>query len=220
MSARALGRGGWLTLALSNLVLAGTGGLSLLLALRRVYAIAKTAPDRCSEGSVLVVFGMRLRGEAVAPDYARRLERALALYRMGHTQRILLVGGRTGRGDISEAHAGRAYLTARGLPDEALVLEDQSRHTLENLQRARSIISQGDSIRVALVSNRYHLARVQALAHGLSMGHELCGAEAHWQGSAPAILRLVGEAYYLHWYWIGRAWTRATFNRADLERIT
>lgn len=219
--ARQLGMGwdGLAMLALSNLLLLATLGLSGLWLLRRVWRIARAAPVAGVHGDWVVVLGARLIHDQVAPGYARRLRRAAALYQANPQRRILLVGGHTG-GSVSEAERGREFLLGLGLPAARLFIEDQSLNTLDNLRQARQLLA-GDGARpFVLVTSRYHLARSQALARGLDLQPVLCAAEDRLHLDPWTLWRLGLEAWYLHWYEVGRAWSRWTRNRHSLARIT
>ena len=219
--ARQLGMGwdGLAMLALSNLLLLATLGLSGLWLLRQVWRIARDAPVAGVDGDWIVVLGARLIHDQVAPGYARRLRRVAALHQADPRRRILLVGGHTG-GSVSEAERGREFLLELGLPAASLFIEDQSLNTLDNLRQARRLLA-GDRVRpFVLVTSRYHLARSQALARGLDLQPVLCAAEDRLRLKPWTLWRLGLEAWYLHWYEVGKAWSRWTRNRHSLARIT
>ena len=214
-----MGWDGLAMLALSNLLLLATLGLSGLWLLRRVWRIARDAPVAGVDGDWIVVLGARLIHDQVAPGYARRLRRVAALHQADPRRRILLVGGHTG-GSVSEAERGREFLLELGLPAASLFIEDQSLNTLDNLRQARRLLA-GDRVRpFVLVTSRYHLARSQALARGLDLQPVLCAAEDRLRLKPWTLWRLGLEAWYLHWYEVGKAWSRWTRNRHSLARIT
>ena len=219
--ARQLGMGwdGLAMLALSNLLLLATLGLSGLWLLHRVWRIARDSPVAGMEGDWIVVLGARLIHDQVAPGYARRLRRAAALYHADPRRRVLLVGGHTGS-SVSEAERGREWLFGLGLPAASLFVEDQSLNTLDNLRQTRRLLG-GDGARpFMLVTSRYHLARSQALAHGLDLQPVPCAAEECLYLNPRTLWRLGLEAWYLHWYEVGKVWSRWTHNRHNLARIT
>jgi uncharacterized SAM-binding protein YcdF (DUF218 family) len=216
----ALGADGLLTLLLSTLVLTATFGLSLGWALRHVVRTARRAPAMAPAGSMLVVLGMRLGRGAMTGDYARRLERAISLFRNDNSRVILVVGGCTGASDTSEAATGRDYLIAHGVHAEQIHIEDASRHTLENLRNVRCLMKSIDSDRFTIISSRYHLARSRIIAQGLGMNPDLCGAEDAFRLELAGLPRLLLEAFYIHWYYTGSIWSRLTRNRNSLERIS
>jgi uncharacterized SAM-binding protein YcdF (DUF218 family) len=216
-----LGVEGFWTLGLSNLLLLATGGLSGLSVSIWVYHIAKSASCQTTSNGHRIVFGQRLSREGqVTRDYVDRLERAKFSLLQSPENRILIVGGNPCSNALSEAQAGRDYLIAQGVPSEQIGLEDQSRHTLENLQRVRLVLSSVNQPPVILISNRYHLARLQAIATGLGLRSELCAAETHWQLTRKTLWQLVKEAYLLHWYYVGKYWAQLTRNVKMLKRIT
>ncbi len=216
---RSLGADGIGTLLLSGLLLLASGGVSLLVPLYRVIRTARLTPSAGCEPMAVAVFGKRLRNEQPDKEFCERLERACALYRSGHAESILLLGGFTGGARLSEAAAGADYLHRKGVPLHLLHQEDRSRHTLENLAHARALLA-APTRSLLLVTNRYHLARCSTLANGFGLAHRLCAAEERLNWSAGLTLRLAGEAFYLHWYWVGKNWSRLTRNRRSLERIS
>lgn len=216
---RGMGWDGLTMLVLSNLVLLATAGMSGLWMLHRVWRVARNTPFAGVESDWVVVLGARLLHDRVAPGYARRLRRAAELYRADPRRRILLVGGQTG-GSVSEAERGEEFLRECGLPASALFIEDQSLNTLDNLRRARHLFPELRERPFVLVTSRYHLARSAVLARGLELQPVPCAAEERLRLYPGMIWRLVLEAYYLHWYAVGRAWSRRTGNRHSLARIT
>ena len=206
-------------LALSNLVLLATAGLSGLWTLYRVWRIARDTPFAGVKGDWIVVLGARLLHDQIAPGYARRLHRAAALHHVDPRRRILLVGGHTG-GSASEAERGREFLCGLGIPMSHVFIEDQSLNTLDNLRHARQLLAEIRERPFVLVTSRYHLARSEVLARGLDLRPVLCAAEDRLRLNPLTLWRLVLEAYYLHWYAVGKVWSRWTRNRHSLARIT
>ena len=222
-----LGPDGAATLGLSLLVVAATGGLSLLAALVQVLHVGWTAPDgvqpdappaAASPARQIVVLGRRLdaRGRPGAAFQAR-LGRALALWRAAGPVEIVVLGGRARGAATSEAAAGRAWLLARGVPEAAIRVEDRSRHTLENLRCYRAGFAVAGTPAL-LVSSRVHLARVRLMAQGLALPHRLCAAEAR-RAAALRLPDLLVEAFFVHWYRVGRGFARQTGNARMLRRI-
>ena len=214
-----LGWDGLAMLLLSNLVLLATAGMSGLWWLHRVWRIARDAPFAGVEGDWVVVLGARLIHDQVAPGHTRRLRRAAALYQADPRRRILVVGGHTG-GSVSEAERGREFLRGLGIPASRLFIEDQSLNTLDNLRHARRLLAEDRARPFVLVTSRYHLARSQALARGLNLQPVLCAAEERLRLNPLLLWRLILEAWYLHWYAVGKAWSRWTRSRHSLARIT
>lgn len=215
---QALGRGAATTLALSTAIMLLSMGLSWLAVLGRTLYVARRAPAEGQHCDALLVLGLQLRGGAITDDYVLRLERARLLLGRRYAARVLLLGGRADYGaGVSEAAAGRDYLLGKGVAAERVRLEDRSRNTLENLQHGRALLTAGE--RVTLISNRYHLARCQALARALGLQYRLCAAEPRWSWRPASLLKAVQESVHLHWLYTGRAWARLTADPRLLSKL-
>jgi len=216
----AVGADGLFTLMLSTIVLVATLSLSLIWPFRHVVRTARNAPVAVPPGSMLVVLGKRLVNGEVTSDYAARLDRAGKLYSEDNKHSILIVGGFTGDAVVSEAAAGSEYLVHRGVRAAQILVEDASRHTLENLRNARSLLQSSGYESFAIITSRYHLARSRNIAQGLGMNLNLCGAEDEFRLQAAGLPRLLLEACYIHWYYTGAIWSRLTRSKKSLERIS
>jgi len=215
-----LGPGG-----LASFLLAATGSVVLLglpvgWRLRRV--LREAGGDPIEPADLILVLGRRLEGDRPTPVFEARLAHAADLWRRGLAPRILVAGGPTGRASRSEAEAGRAWLLAEGVPAGALLVEDQSQHTLENLFHVRATLRAEGWRDLILVSDGLHLARAGALAEGLGLGFRRSPApdDPLPRGSLAWYRRAVMEAFLLHWYHTGLAYSRLIGSRRQLERVT
>ncbi len=211
--------GAW-TLCLSCLLIGATLGLSWLAMMLYVVFLAALSKANVSARDWIVVLGKRLLGSAVTREYATRLRRAELLYRDNPGARIMLLGGHTSEGPFTEAQQGRHFLLQRGIPAEVIQVEEQSLHTLENLQNVRQLVQSSVEQPIVLISSRYHLARSHILADGMGLQHRLCAAEDSLSWSPALLRRLLVESFYLHWYWVGRIWSTLLRNQKSLERIS
>lgn len=135
-------------------------------------------------------------GGQPSPALRRRAEKAAALYHAGEVAAIVGTGGH-GRHPPSEAEVIRDVLTAAGVPESAVTLEDRSRTTRENLAFARALLPPDEP--VLIVSDFWHLPRARLIA--LRLGLNTRTARADLAGSAPhRVLRLMlREAGALVW---------------------
>ncbi len=151
--------------------------------------------------------------------YMQRIQRAIHCLQQQPELNILVVGGLTAGATISEAEAGRQVLLKAGIAAERITLEDKSQHTLDNLKCARKLLSDQQLLPV-FISNRFHLPRVHVLAKGFHIKHYLCAAEDKLPTNMKTFLRLVLESLYIHWYYVGKAFSHITGIRHMLDRIT
>lgn len=210
-----LGAEGAVTALLSLLVIGVSLGISLLLVARQVWRIAVAAPATAAPAGRALVLGNRLRIAAPGAVYRARLTRAARLAAADPGLVLVVLGGVTRAGLPSEAAAGRDLLIALGVAPQRIVIEDSSRHTLENLRAFRAHFASGARPDL-LVTSRLHLARSLRMAEGLGLALLPCGAE---DAARLQLLGLLREAFFLHWYRVGEAYAVATRNRAMLARI-
>ena len=129
---------------------------------------AATASGRLADA--IVVLGAAQYAGRPSPVLQARLDHALSLYQRGLAPYLVLTGGK-GDGDTqSEAGAGRRYLRQRGVPDSAMLYEDEGRTTFSSMQHAADTLARVQARAVLLVSDPFHMLRLSLLArlHGLS----------------------------------------------------
>jgi uncharacterized SAM-binding protein YcdF (DUF218 family) len=208
------------TLILSLLAGALTLGLSHLIFYYRIRKRALLCNHICSKHSAIVVPGHRLENRSISAEYKCRLDRSATIYfesvkctHSGNTV-IRIIGGRPQHG-LSEAQAGKQYLIRKGIAGVDISLEEKSTNTLENLKHSRDWFADFDE--VVLVTNRYHLERLQTLASGLNLKIHPCAAE---ESVDLPLNKLLTETLFLHWYWVGRIYATLTRNHRMLDKIT
>jgi uncharacterized SAM-binding protein YcdF (DUF218 family) len=205
-------------------LLAFVGSLGLLYVAHfiRVWRIATGSPVRTKAPRTLLVFGRKLVGGQLESDFISRLDRARDSALEGLAPRVLLLGGRSDGGPLSEAEAGQRWLHGNGWPTAVpLMLEQESVDSLENLRHARDILRrEGGVPAVALVTSRYHLARCLYLARCLAFEATPVAAEPAFPGGYRYVRRMALEAGYLMWIDMGYRWARFTGNQRVVARLS
>lgn len=214
------GPGGISSLVIALAVGALGLGLPVLWRMRRVLAAAAGEPSRPAEA--ILVLGRLLESDRPSAVFVARLEHAAALWREGFAPRIVVAGGLTGKASRTEAEAGREHLIATGVPPEAIWTEEHSQHTLENLFYVRATLRERGMSSLLLVSDPLHLARAATMARGLGLAVACSPAPG-----CPPRRRSVGwwvraakEAFLLHWYHCGIAYSRLIGSERQLARVT
>jgi len=205
-----LGPHGVLTLLLSNLLIISTLGISLCWQWLKTFRLARDSRPDAGDATTLIVLGMRLQENKPAQDFKARLDRAVSLYKKAAHRKIYILGGLTGRSNISEARSGADYLLKNGVAKDGIHEEGSSRHTFENLVCVRDLLITRQTKKPVIISNRYHLARCQAFANELKLEHSLCAAEEKFKPGISVLWKLTVEAYYLHWFEVARFWSSIT----------
>ncbi len=125
----------------------------------------------------IVVHGAGLMGDRPTPLLAGRLDRALELWeRQGRVAKIVVSGGRGPDEAVSEASAMHRYLAEKGVPEDALIDEDRSTNTMENLMFSKAImegrsgrLAEGATWRCAVVTSDFHVFRCAEYARKLGI---------------------------------------------------
>lgn len=115
-----------------------------------------------------VVLGAALKGEKPGPALRERLDLACRLYKEGRVRKLVLSGGAPNR-KRSEAEVMKRYLTERGVAEEALLLEDRSTNTAENLAFVRPILIEHGIRDVYLITHDFHMYRALRCARRIGV---------------------------------------------------
>jgi uncharacterized SAM-binding protein YcdF (DUF218 family) len=122
------------------------------------------ARDKARESDAIVVLGAAQYVGRPSPVLRARLDHALDLWQRGLAPTLIFTGG-MGVGDTtSEAAVSRNYALQHGVPDTAILMENEGRTTRESLA-AVSAIMHGRQMRTAiLVSDPFHMLRLRILS--------------------------------------------------------
>ena len=112
---------------------------------------------------------------------AGRLDKGIELWRRQDKRgRIVVSGGQGADEVVSEAAAMHAYLVRNGVPAEAILDEDRSTTTMENLRYSRDLIdslAQGSPYRCVVVTSDFHVFRCVEYAHKLGIAADGVGSK-------------------------------------------
>jgi SanA protein len=122
----------------------------------RMYSDVTQVPGRYT-GIVLGAYAPDGVPSQILED---RLKTALALYRAGKVQRLLLSGDH-GREGYDEPNAMRAWLQAAGVAAADLFLDHAGFRTLDTMARAREVFEVKDAV---VITQEFHLPRALFLA--------------------------------------------------------
>jgi uncharacterized SAM-binding protein YcdF (DUF218 family) len=125
--------------------------------------------DDLRHGDAIVVLGAAQYDGRPSPVLAARLDHAAALWKAGVAPRIVVTGGKQPGDRFTEAQAGAAYLHAHGVPDAAILREVQGKSSWESLQAAARFLKVDHVVKVTLVSDPYHSARIVDIAEELGL---------------------------------------------------
>src|SRR5262249_8657414 len=108
------------------------------------------------------------------PVLRARLDHAYELYKRQLAPRIMTTGGAGGDAVFTEGGVGRSYLTARGVPAEAIIAETESESTVASTAMAGEIMTRMGLHSVIVVTDGYHVYRVKKMLE--SQGFQVYGS--------------------------------------------
>jgi uncharacterized SAM-binding protein YcdF (DUF218 family) len=112
-------------------------------------------PRPAARGDAIAVFGAPVVDGLPSRELAGRLDYALALWRNGRAPEIVCLGGDEGPATM------QTHLLARGVPAEALRLDDGSRSTRDEIS---ALLRLAPGRRILAVSSPYHMLRIASEA--------------------------------------------------------
>jgi uncharacterized SAM-binding protein YcdF (DUF218 family) len=120
--------------------------------------------DQAKPAESIVVLGAAQYDGRPSPVLRARLDHAVDLWNHHLAQIVILTGG-TGVGDTtSEAAVGRRYVKRHGVPEGAILLENEGRTTRESLLAVSRILKSRGMKSAILVSDPFHMLRLWILS--------------------------------------------------------
>jgi uncharacterized SAM-binding protein YcdF (DUF218 family) len=120
--------------------------------------------DEARPAQAIVVLGAAQYAGRPSPVLKARLDHALNLWNR-HLANLLILTGGTGTGDItSEAAVGRNYARKHGVPDSAILVENEGRTTSESMRAVAGMLEVRGLQSALLVSDPFHMLRLRILA--------------------------------------------------------
>ena len=151
-------------------VLLGVGGITAVFLLYAAYDVYRFAQrDEAQPTDAAIVLGAAVFGNRPSPVLRERINHAIQLYEDGLVTHIIFTGGSGGDGEATEAAVSAAYAMRQGVPQSAILLEEQSTNTRENLANAQQIGAEHQLESFLIVSTPFHMRRATLIAAELEM---------------------------------------------------
>jgi uncharacterized SAM-binding protein YcdF (DUF218 family) len=112
----------------------------------------------------IVVLGAAQYDGRPSPLFRARLDHAVELYEAGIAPRLILTGGKASGDRTTEAASARAYAIDHGVPTDAILMDENSRTTLESIRAVGALLRANDLDDAVFVSDRPHMLRVLRMA--------------------------------------------------------
>ncbi len=171
----------------------------------------------------VIVLGGGIDGDGV-PGYSnrRRVALAVTLLRDGRANALILTGGVDPRWPETPAAQLMAdYARSLGAPADALIIEDRSRSTFQNLRFALELAQTRGFERLALVTDAFHVERARWLAVWLGAPEIVPVAVAGLARTGPEtrVWSIVREAL-AWWFNLGKVAAWEAMELLDVDQQT
>lgn len=146
----------------------------------------------------IIVLGSGITSEEVPPLLKSRLDKAIEYFNKNPASKFILSGGQGHDEPVSEAFAMKKYLLSQNIPEEKIIMEDQSTTTYENMLFSKRLIEvdwassshQGKQEPVIIFStNNYHVLRARLYARRVHLKAEGVGAPTAFYFLPTALIR-------------------------------
>lgn len=147
----------------------------------------------------IIVLGSGLMGgNRVTPLLAGRIDRALKVYwRQADKKKkppMLIMSGGKGRDEqIAEGEAMKQYALEQGIPEDRILVEDQSENTYENMLFSRQLIESREAdmkhLHILFSTSNYHVFRAGLYARKAGLKAQGIGAKTKFYFWYNALLR-------------------------------
>jgi uncharacterized SAM-binding protein YcdF (DUF218 family) len=152
--------------------------LGLLVLVLAYFAVTTTlvatwmGKDERPRVDAIVVLGAAQYDGRPSAIYEARLEHAVDLWRDEVAPLLVFTGGKEPGDRFTEGGSGARWARERGVPASAVLTEERSRTTYQNLAGARQLLERrdpGGQHRIVVVSDPFHMFRAVRQADDLGM---------------------------------------------------
>jgi uncharacterized SAM-binding protein YcdF (DUF218 family) len=157
--------------------------------------------DQARMADCIIVLGSAIEGDRPSPVFEQRIRHGIHLYQQKLANRIIFTGGVGEQQAYSESQVATNYVQQHGIPKSAILIEETSRTTQQNLAQAQALMAKHHLRSAIIVSDPLHMKRALMMAHDLKI-HAVSSPTPTsmyrtWKTQSGFLLR---ELYFFHHY--------------------
>lgn len=150
-----------------------------------VSIVSYSKTDETCAADTAIILGAGADDNGVSPVFRERLRHGIWLYKEGYVKKLIITGGVGEGNENSDAYIGMQYVMSESVPAEAILIEETSTITEENLENAAAIMEEEELYDALIVSDPLHMKRAMLMA-------EDKGINAHSSPTATSMYRSTG----------------------------
>ena len=139
--------------------------ISLVVMIAAVGIFQYGKQDNKTPSDVAIVLGAATYDGEVSPVYRERIHHGIWLYENGYVDYLIMTGGVGEGNQTSDAFVAKQYAIEKGVPEQAILIEEQSTITEENLEHAKAIMDAHSMDAAIIVSDPLHMKRAMLMAN-------------------------------------------------------
>jgi uncharacterized SAM-binding protein YcdF (DUF218 family) len=182
----------WPYVLLAIALLLTTAGLYYAVSFWQVRSVGQS--DQAGPVDAIVVMGAAQYDGRPSPQLAARLDHAVDLWNQGLAPTVITTGGNLPGDRFTEAEASSSYLVERGVPTEAILLENSGSTSYESLESVGDMMAMRGLDTVLIVTDPYHALRSRLIAEELGMTSYVSPTPYSVVSGWSSLRRHLGEA--------------------------
>jgi uncharacterized SAM-binding protein YcdF (DUF218 family) len=182
----------WRWTLLAGVALAAFVVLYSLVSLWQVWSTGRS--DQARPVDAIVVLGAAQYDGRPSPQLAARLDQVVELWPQDLAPLVIVTGGNQPGDRFTEAEASANYLIDRGVPENAILLEDAGSTTYESLEDVAEILEARGLDSVLIVTDPYHALRSRLIAQEVGMVAYVSPTDTSVVTGVSSAKRQLGEA--------------------------
>lgn len=128
----------------------------------RIYSYSFEYNENKSD--VAIVLGAGTNEGKLSPVFKERINHSIFLYNKGVINKIIFTGGFGKDQRESDSQTAKNYVLENGIPENDVIIEEESNYTIENLEQSKHIMDSLGLRNALLVSDPLHMRRAMKIA--------------------------------------------------------
>jgi uncharacterized SAM-binding protein YcdF (DUF218 family) len=168
------------------------GMLYFLVSLLQVWSTGRT--DDAGPVDAIVVMGAAQYDGRPSPQLAARLDHVVEIWPSGVAPLVVVTGGNIPGDRFTEAEASAEYLIERGIPADAILLENTGSTSQESLTSVSEMLAARGLDDIVIVTDPYHALRSRLIAEEVGLDAEVSSTDTSVVTGFDSFTRHVKEA--------------------------